>query len=139
MAKDYSLFRGYTTESVRYKTRRKDEQDNKKANQIRVLNQIEKELEEAFNLTDFEISILEKRRDTLLKYCRVLDTRDLTQDFIPFKIDIKTVIFIRKKNLFKNKWVARLGKTRIEKRLAQYEEIKHKKPEGIPYWNPFLD
>lgn len=138
MAKDYSLFKGYSTNSVRYKTKRKDEQESKRINQVAVLKQIEKELLNFENLTEEEISVLEKRRDSLLKYCRVENNRDLTQDFIPFRLDSRTVIFIRKKNLFKPKWVSRIGRKRIEARLKEYENIKNKKPEGIIYWNPFL-
>lgn len=139
MAKDYSYFKGYTTDSVRYKTKRKDEQKNKKANQLAVLKKIELELKNFHNLTEDEVDALEKRRESILKNYKIECTRDLKQDFIPFRTDKKTVIFIREKHLFKAKWLSRLGKPRIEERLRKYNKIKHKKPKGMIYWNPFID
>lgn len=136
---NYSLFDGYTKSSKRYRTKRQDEKRVRKKNVKRVLKQIEKELLHPENFTIEEYAALEKRAETLRKEFPIENKKDTTQNFIPFKVDHKTVIFVREKHCFKAKWLARFGRKRIEETIEAYHEELPKKPEGMIYWNPFIN
>lgn len=134
----YSLFDGYTTKSKRYRTKRADEKANRRKNALKVLKLLEKQLLHPDNFTEEEYNALEKRANSLRKEFPIENKRDLSQHFIPFRVDYKTVVFVREKHCFKAKWLARFGRTRIEQTVEAYYKELPNKPEGVNYWNPFL-
>jgi len=139
MSKGYSLFDGYTKQTKRYRTKRADEKKVRKGNLKRILKQIEKELLNPENFTVEEYAALEKRAETLRKEFPIKNKKDLSQHFIPFQTDYKTVVYVREKHCYKAKWLARFGRKRIDETIKAYHKELHKKPEGMIYWNPFIN
>jgi len=131
-----SLFEGYEKSSTRYQTKRAEEVKSRNKNTIKQLEELEILLKEP-NLSDEEIHIYEKRLKSLKKLFKVVSNKDYNQFFIPFFIDYKTVIYIREKNCYREKWTNKFGREFIKKRIEDYKSINHLKPEGLIYWNPF--
>jgi hypothetical protein len=134
----FLLFEGYDRNSTRYQTKRGFELEDRKEKVIQHLELLETILANP-TLSEDEIDIYEKRYRSLKKLLKLDKKKDLNQLFIPFRIDGRTVVYIREKNCMKNKWVKLIGKKRIEKTIKEYKAILHKKPEGVIYWNPFFE
>lgn len=136
---NFVLFDGYEGKSsTRYQTKRALELKNKNENAEKQLKLLELALSNLSNLTDDEILIYEKRYASLLKLFKQTKTKDLNQLFIPFRLDSRTVVFIREKNCFRPKWTKLIGEDFIEKRITDYKNILFKKPKDVIYWNPFF-
>ena len=58
-------------------------------------------------MSDVELVILEKRYNSLKRLFKVANTRDLTQVFVPFRIDARTVVYIREKNWYEWRDISR--------------------------------
>ena len=132
-----SLFEGYQKKSKRYQTRRSEEIQQRDKNAYKQLLELEKTINSPGNMSDVELVILEKRYNSLKRLFKVANTRDLTQVFVPFRIDARTVVYIREKNCLKPKWVKKLGRKFIEGRIKDFKKKLHAKPKEIIYWNPY--
>lgn len=137
---NHVLFKGYTGSkpSRRYQTKRAEEVAQRNKEAYSALLELEKRLnDDNLIISEYQRDIDEKRYKSLLKLFKVEKTIDLEQERIPFRADYKTIIFIRKKHCFKDKWIKKFGRNYIEFRIKEYEKLLHKKPENAPFWNPF--
>lgn len=137
MSNNMSLFEGYEKSSTRYQTKRAEEVKSRNKNALKQLVELEHILSNTSELSDEEIEVYEKRYKSLKKLFKVEKNKDFNQLFIPFYLDYKTIIYIREKHCFKDKWVKKFGKEFIKKRIKTYKELLPNKPEKAIYWNPF--
>jgi len=135
---DYSLFKGYESRSGKsYQAKRSEEKKISERNVKLMILKLEEQLAEP-DLDIEEFTILQKRYKSLKERFKIKKTsKDLNELRIPFQEDNKTIRYIREKNCFKPKWIAKYGKERIERTIEAFKQQMFKKPENTLYWNPF--
>ncbi len=133
----FGLFSGYEKKSKRYNTKRRAEIKAKEKNKLSVYNKLKEILANPSGVDPDDLEVYRKRFNSLQDFSNRKET-DLSQNFIPFRVDFRTVVFVREKNCFKPKWLAKFGRKHIEKRISDFKEVLHKKPDGATYWNPFF-
>ena len=130
----------HKTKSVRYQTKRSGEVKSRDSRGIKLMEELEEMLKTPSLFSDEDLDLYEKRYKSLCEKYKKNKPRNLEeQNHIPFRIDGKTLVWIREKNLYRTKWTTLIGIKNIKKRLKEYHELLPKKPKGMIYWNPFLD
>lgn len=132
-----TLFEGYKKSSSRYSTKKLAEVIQRDENAETLFLKLEDLLARPELLSPLELDIYEKRYKSLKQLFKKEKTADLQQLFVPFFIDIKTVVFVREKNCFKSKWVARFGRKRIEDTIKKIKLLEQYRPKNTIFWNPF--
>jgi hypothetical protein len=123
--------------SKRYQTRRLQEKEEKKAAELKKLEEYKSILDNCDQYDEETIRITRLRYTTLLKNQKV-EKKDNNQELlIPVRSDPHTVYFIREGQLFKSRWVDKFGKEKLQNLLDNYKKLLHLKPISEFYWNPF--
>jgi hypothetical protein len=84
-----------------------------------------------------DVAIAEKRYKSLIKNYKVDKSPTVDIPEIPFRLDHKTVLWIKKTRCFKTKHVKLFGLSYIKKRIKEYEELRKEKNIQYKYWNPY--
>ncbi|MCS7317134.1 MAG: hypothetical protein NZZ41_02275 [Candidatus Dojkabacteria bacterium] len=124
--------------SPRYQTRRRQEKIKKEVEQKRKLEEYKAILENPENYDQEFLRLTELRYKTLLRNVKVNKEPEEDNELrIPLRIDQRTVIFVRERDIFKAKYVNRFGLEWLRLRVERYKALLPYKPESIVYWNPF--
>jgi hypothetical protein len=115
----------YNAKSKRYQTLRKQEKDEKEAKFNRLFEIYTQQL----NDPDYVASLsAEELRVLNLKYKTILRTRKIEKKKqkeleIPFRVDGKTIVYIRESQVFNQRWVELFGRTYIKQRVNNYKKL----------------
>lgn len=137
MAKRY-VFDGedWNKLSSRYQTRRRQEKIKKEAEQQRKLEEYKEILNNPDQYDDETLRLTQLKYKTLLRNVKVVKQED-TELRIPLRLDERTVVFVRERNIFKTKYVTKFGVKWLKARVEQFKALLPLKPDSIVYWNPF--
>ena len=137
MAKRY-VFDGedWNKLSSRYQTRRRQEKIKKEAEQQRKLDEYKEILNNPDKHDEETLRLTQLKYKTLLRNVKVVKQED-TELRIPLRLDERTVVFVRERNIFKTKYVTKFGAKWLKARVEQFKALLPLKPESIVYWNPF--
>ena len=126
----------FNIKSTRYQTKRKQELTEKNLKKEKLVKEYEDILKNADLYEEDFIKITKKRYKSIQK---VKSKKEKNADtiYIPFLLDYKSTVFVAERNCFKQKWVDMFGKEIIEKRINDFKNLLHLKPNTVKYWNPF--
>lgn len=122
--------------STRYQTRRRQEKIKKEAEQKKKIEEYKRILENEEDYDEETVRLTRLKYNTLLRNVKV-EKQEESGICIPLRIDTKTVIFVRERNIFKPKYVSKFGLKWLKNRVEQFKKLLQFKPENIVYWNPF--
>lgn len=114
----------FNQKSKRYQTLRVQEKLEKQVKFERLFEEYSKQLndEEYLNtLSEEALRVLKLKYKTILRTRKVQKREDELE--IPFRIDGKTIIYIRESNVLKTKWVKLFGRDYINERVKSYKSI----------------
>lgn len=126
-----AYFEGYKDNKFGdYQSRRKYEIEQREENRKKTLSKL-KNKKKKQKLTKREASILK----TLEKDYGNKKPKDYSQHMIPVREDHKTLRYIRLRNLYKDKWVSKFGKDKLDKCKENYFKTLDSKPDEAVYWD----
>ena len=122
--------------SSRYQTRRRQEKIKKEADQQKKLEEYRLILEQPEHHDEETLRVTQLKYKTLLRNVKVVKQEE--QELrIPLRLDERTVVFVRERNIFKTKYVTKFGAKWLKERVEQFKKLLELKPQNIVYWNPF--
>lgn len=126
----------FNNKSTRYQTKRSQEKTENFERMKKEFIDLQHKLLNKDSYLDEQVKIYEKRFKTLRRYFSI-NKKEEVELSIPFSLNQKTVVYIRERNCFKDKWVNLLGLERIERTIKLYKELLPFNTNNTLYWNPF--
>jgi hypothetical protein len=117
----------YNAKSKRYQTLRKQEREEKQFKFDRLFELYTQQLndpEYVASLSPEELRVLNLKYKTILR-TRKVEKREEKELEIPFRIDGKTIVYIRESKVFDKRWVDCFGRTYIKQRVENYKKLNN--------------